>query len=53
MNVKNGIASRMSLAMMPNTRSGSACSRLKLKNPASMAMKPKTSPTAARENATG
>ena len=53
MNVKNGIASRMSLAMIPKTRSGSACSRLKPKNPSWMAMKPKTSPTAARENATG
>ena len=29
MKVKNGIASSVSLPMMPNTRSGSACSRLR------------------------
>src|SRR5579859_6724621 len=51
--VKNGIASSVSFAMMPNTRSGSACIRLKSKKPCLMAMKPKNRPTAASENDTG
>ena len=53
MKVKNGMASKVSFCMMPNTRSGRAWNRLDGKRPTSMPMKPKNSPVAASENATG
>ena len=53
MRVKKGIASSVSFAMIPNTRSGRACMRLNPKKPSWMAMKPNDSPTAASENDTG
>ena len=53
MSVKNGIASRVSFCMIPDTRSGSAWNMLEGKSPASMPMKPKSKPVAASPNATG
>jgi hypothetical protein len=53
MKVKNGIASRVSFCMMPNTRSGSAWNRLDGNSPTSMPMKPKNRPVAASAKATG
>ena len=53
MKVKNGIASRSSLEMMPCTRSGNACSNCQSKWPVRMPSPPKKRPTAPRENATG
>ena len=53
MKVKNGIASSVSLRMMPNTRSGRACSNCGCSRPRSIAMMPNNSPLAASEKATG
>jgi len=53
MKVKNGIASSVSLRMMPNTRSGNACSNSGFRRPRSIARRPKRRPLAASENATG
>ncbi len=53
MKVKNGIASSVSFCMMPNTRSGRAWNRLPPNMPASMPMKPNSSPVAASPKATG
>ena len=53
MKVKNGIASRVSFSMMPNTRSGSAWSSSGPSRPSSMPSRPKPRPVAAREKATG
>ncbi len=53
MKVKNGIASNVSLCMMPNTRSGNACSNSGFNSPRSIAMTPNSRPLAASENATG
>ena len=51
--VKKGMASRVSFCMMPKIRKGKACKRLKFNRPSSMPTKPKNRPQAARENATG
>ena len=53
MKVKNGIASSVEFAMMPSTRSGSACSSAGCSKPISMPMKPNSRPFAASEKATG
>jgi len=53
MKVKNGIASRVWLDMMPSTRSGSACSSCGPNAPAWMPISENARPTAASENATG
>ena len=51
--VKNGIASMVSLVMMPKMRSGNACIRAGGRMPSSMPRKPKNRPQAPRLNATG
>ena len=53
MNVKNGIASSTSLAMMPYRRSGSALKNAAGTMPSSTPIQPNTMPVAAREKATG
>ena len=53
MKVKNGIANRVSLDMMPITLSGRAWKRLVGNRPASMPMKPNNKPVAAKPKATG
>jgi hypothetical protein len=53
MKVKNGIASNVSLFMIPNTRSGSAWRKLGSNSPSSIPIRPKNSPLAASANATG
>ena len=53
MKVKNGMASRVALAMMPNTRCGSACNRAKSKKPDWMPITANSRPLAASEKATG
>ena len=53
MKVKNGIASRVALDMMPYTLAGSACNCSKPKKPWWMPTTANTRPLAARENATG
>ncbi len=53
MNVKNGIASSVSLRMIPKTRSGSAWNSCGPNRPRSIASRPKNSPLAASANATG
>ncbi|HRK69005.1 MAG TPA: hypothetical protein PKY73_15735, partial [Hyphomonas sp.] len=53
MKVKKGMASNVSLLMMLNTRSGRAPNMLAGNSPASMPMKPNSSPVAARPKATG
>jgi hypothetical protein len=53
MKVKKGMASSVSLAMMPKMRFGSACSSSGLSSPSSMPTMPKNRPLAASENATG
>ena len=53
MKVKNGMASNVSLRMMPKTRSGNACSNSGFRRPRSIATTPKKRPFAASENATG
>ena len=53
MKVKKGIASSVGLETMPYTRSGSACNKLKSKNPDWMPMMANNNPLAASANATG
>ena len=53
MNVKNGIASSVEFAMIPSTRSGSACNSAGSMLPCAMPNSPKSRPLAASENATG
>ena len=53
MNVKNGIASSVEFAMMPSTRSGSACSSAGSSLPCAMPIRPNRRPLAASEKATG
>ena len=53
MNVKKGMASRVSLFIVPKTRSGSACRKLFWKRPSSMPMMAKIRPLAASRKATG
>ena len=53
MNVKKGMASSVSFCMMPKMRSGSAWNMAEGKMPASIPMKPKARPVAARPKATG
>src|SRR3546814_3042230 len=51
--VKNGTASSVSLATMPNTRCGSAWNSDALNSPSSMPTRPYRMPLAASANATG
>ncbi len=51
--VKKGMASKVSLLIMPNSLLGSACKSSGLSNPNSIPIKPNSSPFAAREKATG
>src|SRR3990167_8118972 len=51
--VKNGMASKVSFCMMPNSRSGKACIRASGKTPSSTPTNPKNSPQAPRLKATG
>src|SRR3546814_1270964 len=53
MNVKNGTASRVSLLMMPNRRSGKAWNKDSGNSPISLASHPKPKPVAAKLKATG
>ena len=53
MKVKNGMASSVSFCMMPKTRSGRAWNNEAGKMPASIPIKPKPRPVAAKANATG
>jgi hypothetical protein len=53
MKVKNGIASRVSLLMMPKMRSGSAWNNCGPSSPSSMPIRAKKMPLAARAKATG
>ncbi len=53
MKVKKGMASKVSLAMMPKMRSGKAWKMAGWRRPSSMPRRPKTMPLAAREKATG
>ena len=53
MKVKNGIASRVSFDITPKIRSGSAWNKAGVRRPSSMPIRPKTTPLAARANATG
>src|SRR3569833_732301 len=53
MKVKKGMASSVSLAMMPNRRFGSACSSSGCNRPSSIPTRPKNKPLAARAKATG
>ena len=51
--VKNGMASSVSLDMMPTTRNGSAWNNTSGNRPISIPRKPNARPVAANENATG
>jgi hypothetical protein len=53
MNVKKGTASSVSFCMMPNTRRVRAWNNVGGNSPASMPMRPKVSPVAARLKTTG
>jgi hypothetical protein len=53
MKVKKGMASSVSLAMMPKMRSGSAWNSAGCSRPSSMPIRPKTMPLAASAKATG
>ena len=53
MKVKKGTASRVSLAMMPKMRSGSAWNSAPWSRPSSMPTRPNRMPLAASANATG
>ena len=53
MKVKKGMASSVSLAMMPNMRSGRAWNSAGWSRPSSMPSRPKTMPLAASAKATG
>ncbi|MNS57336.1 hypothetical protein D3C72_902190 [compost metagenome] len=53
MRVKNGTASKVSLAMMPKMRCGSAWNSATFKRPSSMPTSAKSMPLAARAKATG
>ena len=53
MKVKNGTASSVSFCMMPKILSGRAWNSVWEKSPASMPMRPKVRPVAARLKATG
>ncbi len=53
MKVKNGTASKVSLAMIPNMRSGSAWNSAGCSNPSCTPRNPNDRPTAPSANATG